>query len=113
MDKRTLLAVVLSVVVLSVFYVIQGKNAPAARQATSAPAAAQSSGAAAPAAVAETVNTQNFSGVSVSELGSDEKEPLEETVTIETNLATIKFTNAGGDIVSYRLKEHREGDKQV
>jgi YidC/Oxa1 family membrane protein insertase len=37
----------------------------------------------------------------------------EERITIETDLFIVTLTNAGGDMVSYKLKEHREGEEPV
>ncbi|MDR3114722.1 MAG: membrane protein insertase YidC [Treponema sp.] len=108
MEKRTLLAVVLSVFVISGYYMVQGIFFP--------PAAS---------VVTEAVETPAAPGTSREEpvsripAGSDpiqsaEEGPVaEQRVTIDTELLRVTLTNAGGDVVSYKLKEHTEGNEFV
>ncbi|MDR2394540.1 MAG: membrane protein insertase YidC [Treponema sp.] len=109
MEKRTLLAVVLSVLVISGYYVVQGIFFPP------------------PTPVATTEAVQDPARpvksreepVSRVEVGADSTEAVEEglvleqRVTIDTDLLRVTLTNAGGDVVSYKLKEHTEGDAFV
>jgi YidC/Oxa1 family membrane protein insertase len=130
MDKRTLLAVILSVAVLSGFYIIQGMFFPpvpavpvGAPQGTGAPVTAEYPPPA-PSALPFVDNPAAEPGggaLPATEAGpraGDEALPgavqlEEQRVTIETNLTRVVLTNAGGDIVSYKLREHRDGDDFV
>lgn len=50
--------------------------------------------------------TQSAFVVSVSETTSDEASKTEQTFVVETDLVRATFTNKGGDIISYKLKQH-------
>ncbi|MCL1930881.1 MAG: membrane protein insertase YidC, partial [Treponema sp.] len=69
----------------------------------------------APPAVPETpdntiaANDSTEDGASIGSAGPQ----LEERVTIETELLTVVFTNAGGDVVSWKLKMHDDKDDKV
>ncbi|MDR1399261.1 MAG: membrane protein insertase YidC [Treponema sp.] len=108
MEKRTLLAVALSVVVITVFYMVQGLfvlppqtlppepttvvSAPVSPGQTQAPAG-------------DTAPVTNVDGPVV----PDGVESLvEQRVNIETNLLLVTLSSAGGDVVSYKLKEHTD-----
>jgi YidC/Oxa1 family membrane protein insertase len=109
-EKNTILAVVLSIVVIVGFYVIQGifyPQQPAAPilvertdgDGTSSvspvsPDAVQPSGETADAAVA----AETFV----------EAPDREERITIDNGLVAVVLSNAGGDIVSYKLKKHHD-----
>ena len=121
MEKRTLLAVALSMVVMIAFFGIQSilnppqvqspdqsqessgqaqGNSPAGQEVSALPSPAN--GAAGPQSpLAEPA------AASAAEIV-----PLQ-TVTIETDLIEVKLTNAGGDIVSFRLKQHLDSGEPV
>ena len=112
MDKKTLLAIVIAVVVITVGFFIQsrvtktqeekaGVTETAPRPETSAQDPAEQE-----AAVPLQISTE-----------SDEVEPVEmeeapeeQRVTVETDLYTIVFSTEGGTIESLKLKEHKEKD---
>jgi YidC/Oxa1 family membrane protein insertase len=106
MEKRTLLAVVLSVLVISGYYMVQGIFfPPSASVATEAAPASEPSreGPISPVGMVE----------DITESAVDEGPVSEQRVTIDTELVRVSLTNAGGDIVSYKLKEHTEGNEFV
>jgi YidC/Oxa1 family membrane protein insertase len=128
-DKRTLIAVVLSVVVISVGFLLQATFFPPASQQGSAtkgastsvdaqkqaasaanglPAAAASSlgGAAAPSA-----GYAPASGIVAAP--SPDAPTAEKTYTISTDLLEAVVSNRGGDLVSLKLKKHRDKDGAV
>jgi YidC/Oxa1 family membrane protein insertase len=121
MEKRTILAVVLSVITITGFYFIQYKFFPpknvAEQQAQVAeqPAAPEPGGAQAPFPV-DSVAPADSPVVAAREqaAGADtavEDFPLSEQFTvIETSLVRVELTNAGGDITSFKLKEHHDGE---
>jgi YidC/Oxa1 family membrane protein insertase len=112
MEKRTLLAVVLSIVVISAFYLIQGMFFPPAPPAgTEQPQAAQLPGADIPLTVP--VLPAEAAANAGAEEAVDEGPSAEERVTIDTPLIRVILTNAGGDVVSYKLKEHTDRDDLV
>jgi YidC/Oxa1 family membrane protein insertase len=109
MEKRTLLAVVLSIIVISAFYLIQGiffppsAAEPPERISTEQPALTPPP--AAPPAAGSPVPP---------EAGPEEAVPVsEERIDVETDLVRVVLTNAGGDVVSYKLKEHKDRDDYV
>jgi YidC/Oxa1 family membrane protein insertase len=109
MEKRTLLAVVLSVVVITVFYVIQGIFFPPPAPPAAEPAAAQ------PQVTAEKIPQNTAPLLPEMPAAAAEEGPAmgpesEERAIIETQLLRVELTNAGGDIVSYKLKEHKDKD---
>lgn len=118
MEKRTVLAIVLSTVTIFGFYVIQynffpPKNAGSRRAQTSEAVAdggqpfepAQpTSRTAADAPVPLPLDAASDSPAET------ERETLE---TIETPLLLVTFSNSGGDITSFKLKEHRDGGDYV
>ncbi|GHV76962.1 membrane protein insertase YidC [Spirochaetia bacterium] len=106
MEKRTLLAVVLSIVVISAFYLIQGAFFPPqppapANTVTEQPAPAPTPTPSAPLVIAETPQVDNT------------LPGTEQRVNIDTGLAMVVLTNAGGDVVSYKLREHKDRDDFV
>ncbi|MDR2258388.1 MAG: membrane protein insertase YidC, partial [Treponema sp.] len=132
MEKNTLLAVVLSIVVISGFYLVQGIFSPP-RPAVPAPAASggQSGVTEAPslppeqAAPAEPgAQPSPETGISGAgaETAGESPEPgpvAEQRITIEipgkdgAPLITAVLTNAGGDLVSWKLREHNDKDDSV
>jgi YidC/Oxa1 family membrane protein insertase len=109
MEKNTVLAIVLSVVVISGFYLVQGvffpsKKPEPVRPSTVSEAPVTES----PAQIPELPPP----GASVpaeevlSEVPAEAGPVSEEHITINTELLTVTLSNKGGDIVSWRLKEH-------
>ena len=107
MEKNTLIAIVLSTIVLITFTVLQTVVFP-------------------PKPVEEVVVEQEISlateiaeneGVSSGTLAmaySDDEESLqEEEIVILTNKAKITLSNRGGDVIGYELLEHRDGESGV
>ncbi|GHV93872.1 membrane protein insertase YidC [Spirochaetia bacterium] len=122
MEKNTVLAVVLSIVVLVGFYFWQGSvNPPQA-----AAPAGQSTTAVSEAPPVQSVPVQELSaprpGTSVSpnttispnatsgmaDAIADPGPQTEQRVTINTELLSVVLSNAGGDMVSWKLKERKE-----
>jgi YidC/Oxa1 family membrane protein insertase len=120
MEKRTLLAVVLSVVVISGFYIIQGVFFPpqvpvSEGFGTEAPAGQSPGG----VVVAESPAPPPDLVPAGEDKPPEEAAPVitgsefEERINIDTGLIQVVLTNAGGDVVSYKLKEHKDGDDFV
>jgi YidC/Oxa1 family membrane protein insertase len=134
MEKNTILAIVLSSVVLIGFYLMQGVFFPPAKPAE--PSAAQSQPPVTPAApdnelsglpqpsqqaqapllqappqMAETAPVSGGSTMREEAPGSGPQNV--EHVTIRTELATVVLTNAGGDVVSWKLNKHFDGEDSV
>ena len=116
MEKNTLLAVVLSVIVITGFYFVQGIFFPPAPPA-------------APVTVEQTVSDAPISAPPIQDVPASPAAPVTETVpaiaetesdditaesgpvseqhfNLETDLLNVTFSNRGGDIVSWKLKEH-------
>jgi YidC/Oxa1 family membrane protein insertase len=95
MDRKTVLAMVISAaIVFGYYYFLQGRSQRAEiklDQETAAEQTAPSVGKVVPA----------------SEGGTEER------LAIDTNLVTAEFTTAGGDLVSYKLKDHIEDGRPV
>jgi len=127
MEKKTLLAIVLSIMVLSGFYLLQGILYPPAKN-TAVPNAEQpvipaptelsppmelsSPTEPVPPAVSETPDTIAASTEDTDSTGDTGPES-EQRVVIETELLTVVLTNAGGDVVSWKLKKHKDNDDLV
>ncbi|MDR1617683.1 MAG: membrane protein insertase YidC [Treponema sp.] len=136
MEKNTLLAVILSIVVMIAFYVVQGKIAP--RPAPGAPVTEQPAGgtavpagspeigpapsgppepgpsgeASTTAETPEEILPENQDGAA-GETAAETWPVSEQYVNIETDLLRVVLSNAGGDVVSFRLKEHNDKDEYV
>jgi YidC/Oxa1 family membrane protein insertase len=117
MEKRTLLAVALSVAVMMGVYMFQawymGQNQPApAVQGTEAPVETVTPTA---GSRAESVTTE-LSGLAaemvVGAAGADEPR-AQPPVIIDTNLLRVALSNTGGDIVSFQLKQHDDKGNPV
>ncbi|AEJ18179.1 membrane protein insertase YidC [Gracilinema caldarium] len=116
-EKRILLAVVLSVVVISGSFMLQSYFAPPPKPQNITTEQAV------PVDVQQQIKTsEQTSTVQGSEISSDtlviapEESALpvaEEKITIETNVVRAVLSNKGGDIVSYKLKEHKDKDDYV
>jgi len=126
MEKKTLLAIVLSIMVLSGFYLLQGILYPPKQSAapnveqpvTPAPAElsppAELSSPTEPVSPAIPDTPDNTIADNISERAEEDAGPqVEQRVTIETELLTVVLTNAGGDVVSWKLKQHKDKDDLV
>jgi YidC/Oxa1 family membrane protein insertase len=123
MEKRTLLAVVLSIAVISVFYIIQGIFFPPPVPVPVTPGGEQSAvteSSAAPESPPEGETPDFFPagspGVVAAAGDSEGSAPaaaFEQRITIDTALLTVVLSNAGGDVVSYKLKEHDDQGEPV
>ena len=118
MDKRTLLAVALSMAVMIGFFAIQSKFfPPPAQPGTQETQPAQgntgSTGVIAPQPTPPSEESREavtvYSGVPET-IG--EIVPAQ-TVTIETDMIRVTLTNSGGNIVSYQLKNHSDAGAPV
>jgi YidC/Oxa1 family membrane protein insertase len=140
MEKKTLLAIVLSIMVLIIFSFIQGiLNPPAQGTASSTPSPegeanqpvtpapnlsppaelpppAQPVSPAVPETPPDNAIANNASNEETEADGASDGSAgpqLEERVIIETELLTVVLTNAGGDVVSWKLKQHKDKDDLV
>jgi YidC/Oxa1 family membrane protein insertase len=127
-SRRTILAVVLSTVIVGVGFMLQNVFFPPAPQ--SSPATVQTTqqlvettGAPPPAstvvadpfAPATTVTTAQAyqaapTAPTVAQTPTVEAPVAQASYTIETDLLKVTLSNAGGDIVSLQLKEHKDKD---
>ncbi|MDR0323623.1 MAG: membrane protein insertase YidC [Treponema sp.] len=120
MEKNTILAVVLSAVVLLGFYFIQGIFFPPAQTTpeSGTVTTAQQTGAIAHGETAPAASfTPDITGAQTSPAQTASSQALAvmeanpqtiQFVTIDTEFITVVLTNAGGDMVSWKLKEHFE-----
>jgi YidC/Oxa1 family membrane protein insertase len=119
MEKRTLLAVVLSVVVISGYWIVQSVIFPPKEKISSVPVEQSPvKGTEVPSDTALPLSdAPRDPGFEITLPGSDgalTPDPAsEQRVILETPLIRVILSNAGGDIVSYKLKEHREQDDFV
>ncbi len=107
MDKNTIIAIVLSTLVIIGFSMYQMNRMQAAYVEPAADGTvAETAVSSEPAVASQSVlaaATSDFDALSL----------VEEQYTMETETATVRFTNKGGDIIGYELKEHRDGDHGV
>lgn len=105
MDRNTIMAVVLSALVLIGYTIVQVKFFPKQEQVTeqAAQEAAQTEGEAEKAQVA---NAEAASFVEA----EDSNEPVltEQNYVVETKKVRVTFTNKGGDIIGYELLDHHD-----
>ena len=126
MEKNTILAVVLSIAVLVVFYVVQGIFFPPPPPAPSAPGVSTVSEAAPQGTASPAGQTAQEQMAPLSppvsapdtapagQANQPESGPLvEERVTVETELIRVVLSSAGGDIVSWKLKGHKDQEDLV
>lgn len=110
MEKNTALTIGLSTAILVVFFAIQTFFFPQRRTGESQGEAATPSEVAVPAPEA---TTGTLSGQSVFASDSEQAQRSsvrEETFVIETSVAKVTFTNRGGDVIGYELKNHNDRD---
>ena len=114
MNKNTVIAMVLSGLVIAAAMFVQYKFFPPApvQQQPSTTASVTEQQAAVPQ---NTFVVENMPADSAVLEVPDETVIGEQIVTIKTNVAEITFTNRGGDIISYKLLEHNnsKGDSHV
>lgn len=113
MDKNTIIAIVLSTIVIIASYILLPKifpsMAPVAQQNVAKQETTQNS---------ETeitdLNAENAFSVSSVEIEEEENssEVEEQKITVTTDVAEIVLTNKGGDIISYKLLNHKDTDTQ-
>jgi YidC/Oxa1 family membrane protein insertase len=118
MEKRTVLFVALSTVIFIGFYFLQSYLYPPEKQET-----VQSAGEPAQAETSPALPSQdvivNDAADDPDTIGGGAQPPVEEEaageerITIETDLIRVVLTNAGGDMVSCRLKEHNDKGENV
>jgi YidC/Oxa1 family membrane protein insertase len=127
MEKNTLLAIVLSVVVISGFFLIQSFFFPPQQPARAA--RIEQSPVSEPAVVSESpepsVKTQDAFIGETDVVGENTRTgaetgltpaqapSVEQRVTVDTNLIKVTLSSAGGDVVSWQLKEHNYEDSPV
>jgi len=123
MEKNTLLAIVLSLAVLFGFYIVQGVLFPQSRnqvtQQTTPPHESIPPEAPPPSdpfsSVLDPLTSipDNIATPGHVETEADSGPLTEQRVTIETELLHVVLTNAGGDVISFQLKDHMDGDDFV
>ncbi len=122
MDKNTIWAIVLSSLVLFASFFIQSKffSKPQPAENTEVQSQTLQNTANTPSAVnaaqgSDSIALQSDSGEGASESeDADTEEVLEEReYVIETKTIKVRFTNRGGDIIGYELKDHSDGGKPV
>lgn len=118
-DKRTLIAVVLSVIVITAGFMIQNwlfPPAPVTVPQATAPAAPVAGGASAEAGAAFTQAPAEAAPLpeSLAAFLAAAPRPLsEKRYTVETDLLVATFTNKGGDLLSLKLKKHKDRSGNV
>ncbi|MDR1466687.1 MAG: membrane protein insertase YidC [Treponema sp.] len=121
MEKKTILAVALSILVIVMFYIIQGIffpppiPSPAITERIEEQSGSTQLLENAPYTDEEGKNdaeTSLFQALPM-ETAIDVTPVSEERVVIDNGVIIAVFSNAGGDIVSYKLKEHRDKEDFV
>jgi YidC/Oxa1 family membrane protein insertase len=114
MDKNTIIAIVLSTLVIvagfsvqSIFFPSQPVKQPQ-QTAIAAPQNDQTS------SNSSTASTTTVSAPVQAMLETPQTESLvEEKSVVETDLVRVEFTNKGGDVVSYKLKKHADKNGSI
>ena len=112
MEKNTIIAIVLSCIVMAVSFYVQTKFFPVQEQQTVQTTEETSVEQKSQVNVQNTTENEILSAVS-SVVSDEEQEAAEQTYTIKTNLVEAKFTNRGGDLISYKLLDHKDGSDFV
>jgi YidC/Oxa1 family membrane protein insertase len=128
-DKRTIIAIVLSVVVISVGFLLQAtffppasSPAPTAQAAPAtqaqkapveSPAPAPAASSIVPAGSAQPAGSSSAAGGQIAVSPATDAPSEERRYTISTDLLEAVVTNRGGDIVSLKLKRHRDKEGAV
>ena len=130
MEKRTLLAVLLSIGVIVIFSLVQGmyygaqEYVPAEPVTVAAPepvATSQPSSGVQPSSAVQPESVQGTFPVLQQDASRQPFENLVEIddpgvlrpVVVETNLLRVTLSNVGGDIISFKLLEHFDKDEPV
>ena len=109
MDKNTLIAVVLSVIVITAGFMIQTALFPPAEPVPQTQETVQTLEPAAQGAEQPAAEVATGSSTAKPVALQEENIPLQ-TITAETELYEIEFSNRGGIITSLKLKDHNDGD---
>ncbi|MDR2489943.1 MAG: membrane protein insertase YidC, partial [Spirochaetaceae bacterium] len=112
MEKNTVLAIVLSVVVLIGFYFVQytffppkeREPSPVRTEAPSPPVSAE------PEGQRLTADGDALTAAGVETLAAEEYPVSEEIFTVETPLVIVELSNRGGEVRSFKLREHAGED---
>lgn len=113
MKKNTLLAVVLSMMVITVYMFLQQRFFPPVEVNTPQTVSSSSAENGEAAALVSSSQEDKLKQIMIEDVKDDEDASLqEESFIIETKLIKAVFTNRGGDIVSYKLKEHSSADRK-
>ena len=113
MEKNTILAIVLSTLVIIITFVFQGFRTASQQLDAQTEAVTRTE-----SVVQETV-TQNqtetalTAEVPVSEFTEESAPQIAEHITIETDLLSVVLTSAGGDMISWKLKDHLDNGDRV
>ena len=122
MDKNTIWAIVLSSLVLFASFFIQSKffSKPQPAENTEVQSQTLQNTANTPSAVNAVQGSDSSALQSGSDEGTSEGEDAETEAVleereyvIETKTIKVRFTNRGGDIIGYELKDHSDGGKPV
>ena len=122
MDKNTIWAIVLSSLVLFASFFIQSKffSKPQPAENTEVQSQTLQNTANTPSAVNAVQGSDSSALRSGSDEGTSEGEDAETEAVleereyvIETKTIKVRFTNRGGDIIGYELKDHSDGGKPV
>jgi YidC/Oxa1 family membrane protein insertase len=130
MERNTILAIALSVIVILGFYFIQGVFFPPAPAATGQTGSGQVTTAApgetsvSPAGSGQSETVRPVSpflpdgeggadAAGEADLEAEDVPAVEQRSVIETDLIRVVLSSAGGDIVSWKLKEHTDGESPV
>ncbi|MBR1615190.1 MAG: membrane protein insertase YidC [Treponema sp.] len=111
MEKNTIWAISLSTVVLVAFFAVQTFLFPKTAQPSNGAesASAQKTESQPQENAAQASSPDSFLG-EASDGSAEIVEPAEENFVIETNKVKATFTNRGGDIIGFELKEHFDRD---
>lgn len=110
MDKNTIIAIVLSTLVIIGGFSIQAKFFPPDQVIESLPVAENS---VSPTNQEIPAPSSFIENTAVQIIADAETIFSEEKITIETALVKVVFTNRGGDILSYQLKNHLDNNNYV
>lgn len=112
-DSKTILAIVLSVLVMAGGTWIQQKFWPTPTAPAPQPAATQPAAAPAPSATAAVPGLPASGTAPVIAAAEFEAPSAEATYTVKTDVMEAVFTNRGGELVSLRLPKHADKDGVV
>ncbi|MCR5172962.1 MAG: membrane protein insertase YidC [Treponema sp.] len=108
MEKNTAWAIGLSSIVLIGFFFLQTFLAP--KQSAQTPAASNSTEQVSSGQPSSTPVTDSTTEPEKTINASAKDSVKEETFVIETNKLKVTFTNRGGDVIGYELKDHKDTD---